>query len=404
MSNKNSETVNNVKNKISESFNNAMNNETAKKVMNRIEEDRKKIGEMVSKNPAATVGTILGIIIVIFYFVVLYNRINRYMGRMSQYDSEGIEVKGIESNLKVMNGNFKLCDFWIASSYRSYLPCTNYYDYASPEAIKQCIKYGARYIDLDIFNADFNSCTDPVVCFGEEVGNWHYTTSFHFLDACKVIFDSAFTTFVTNPKDPLFLNLRFHTEGNTSTINKCAQIIKEIFNTKLLSKKYSYQGRFTSTNIATTPIKRFLNKLIISCESKVEGTDMDELTNMHLDYGSNMRIMTNTQVKNTFDANELKEFNKKNLTKVLPVFNERTKENFNFFTPYYLGCQFICMNYTEPTPFMKAYIRKFKDCSIKLKPYKLRYRPIYIKPPLKQTKKVSFAPKKKTTPYYSVTY
>ena len=33
MSNKNAETINNVKNKISESFGNAMNNETAKKVM-----------------------------------------------------------------------------------------------------------------------------------------------------------------------------------------------------------------------------------------------------------------------------------------------------------------------------------------------------------------------------------
>jgi hypothetical protein len=404
MSNKNTEAINNVKNKISESMNKVLNNETAQKVLSRIDEDKKRIMAMVSKNPAGTIGTILGIIIVLFYFIVLYNRINRYIGRMSEYAAEDTDIKPLDSNLQVMNGNFKLCDFWIASSYKSYLPCTNYYDYASPVAIKQCLKYGARYIDLDIFNADFNQCTDPVVCWGQEAGNWHYTTSFAFIDACKVIYDSAFTTFVTNPKDPLFLNLRFHTEGNVDTINKCAKILKEIFKSRLLKKKYSYQGRFTSTNIATTPIKRLLDKIIISCESKVEGTDMDELTNMHLDYGSNMRIMTDIEVKNTYDANELKEFNKRNITKVLPSFDGRTKENFNFFTPYYLGCQIICMNYTEPTPFMKAYIRRFKDCSFKLKPYKLRYRPIYIKPPLKQTKKVSFAPKKKTTPYYSITY
>ena len=83
---------------------------------------------------------------------------------------------------------------------------------------------------------------------------------------------------------------------------------------------------------------------------------------------------------------------------------EREKENFNFYTPYYLRCQFICMNYTEPTDFMRAYVKKFGKCSLILKPYKLRYKPILIKAPLKQSKKVSFAPKKVTTPFYSITY
>ena len=62
------------------------------------------------------------------------------------------------------------------------------------------------------------------------------------------------------------------------------------------------------------------------------------------------------------------------------------------------------MNYTEPTDFMRAYIKKFSKCSLILKPYKLRYKPILIKAPLKQSKKVSFAPKKVTTPFYSITY
>ena len=98
------------------------------------------------------------------------------------------------------------------------------------------------------------------------------------------------------------------------------------------------------------------------------------------------------------------EFNKKNLTFVFPNFKDRQKDNYNFFTPYYLGCQFITMNYSEPNEWMKQYITNFKNCSFILKPFKLRYHPKVIKQPLDQTKKVSFAPRKVSTPFYSITY
>ena len=92
-------------------------------------------------------------------------------------------------------------------------------------------------------------------------------------------------------------------------------------------------------------------------------------------------------MKESYDPNELKEYNKRNLTRVTPYFTEREKENFNFYTPYYLGCQFICMNYTEPTDFMRAYVKKFGKCSLILKPYKLRYKPTLIKAHLNKVKK-----------------
>ena len=57
---------------------------------------------------------------------------------------------------------------------------------------------------------------DHFSCYNSKRNTTPYIDS---LSKKGVIYDSAFTTFVTNPKDPLFLNLRFHTEGNTSTIN-----------------------------------------------------------------------------------------------------------------------------------------------------------------------------------------
>ena len=62
---------------------------------------------------------------------------------MDKYYKEYINIQPVQYNKKVMNGDFKLCDFCIAASYKSYLPCTNYYDYSSIDAVKKCILYGA---------------------------------------------------------------------------------------------------------------------------------------------------------------------------------------------------------------------------------------------------------------------
>ena len=99
-------------------------------------------------------------------------------------------------------------------------------------------------------------------------------------------------------------------------------------------------------------------------------------------------------------------YNKKNLTRVIPHGQtlKRTKENINYATPWYMGCQFICMNYNIPDDYMKAYIKRFKKCSFVLKPYKLRYHPKLIPAPDAQIPAVSFAPEKVTNPNYSITY
>lgn len=397
----NSKTVNDIKNTVKNTVGNIAKNPTAKKLLNRMDRDREKLIAFMKNNFKIVIVVSIIICIIIFYFIAIFRRVPRYLGRMKVYK---MNIQPLQYNKQVMNGDFRLCDFYVASSYKSYLPCTNYYDYACVDAIKSSLIYGARYIDLDVFNKNFNPCTEPVVCNGNEIGNWHYTTSISFDDVCQTISKVAFSSTVKNPTDPLFININFNTWGNNLTINKCADIIKKYFLHKLLSKDFAYQGKYTSTNLATTPIKDLLDKIIIISNGKIKGTDMDEITNLHSKSNSNFRDLSYLSVKESYDVNEIKEFNKRNLTRVIPNFEDRTKDNYNYFTSYAVGCQFICMNYTEPTHFMKSYTDKFSKCSFRLKPYKLRYRPIYIPPPLKQTKKVSFAPKKKTTPFYSITY
>ena len=392
----------NVKNTLNKSLDVIKSNPTAAKVISRIDADRKRVMDAIKKNPVKWLTIILGIFLVAFYFIVFFKRIPRFLRRMKVYKNDGMQP--LVHNHKIMKSDFRLCDFYVASSYKSYLPCTNYYDYASLEAIEKVLMCGARYIDLDVFNDCFNRDTKPVVCEGTEVGNWHWTNSIPFQDVCHKIATTAFCNKVKNASDPLFININFKTWGNKKTIDKCADIIKRHFNAKLLPKYYSYQGRYTSANIATIPIREVINKVIIISSGDISDTEMDELTNLKQGGNSNFRDLTHNKVKETYDAKELRDYNKRNLTRVTPDFENRFKENYNFFTAYALGCQFMCMNYTEPTNYMKMYATKFSECGLLLKPYKLRYRPLLIPAPRKQDKRVSFAAKKKSTPFYSITY
>jgi len=365
-------------------------------------EQRKRALMIINKNPALFIGAFITLLSICVYFLFIYKRVDRFLARTNIYE---IQANSIKDSEEVMNGNFKLCDFYVASSYKSFLPCTNYYDYSSIQSVEKMIRLGARFIDLDIFNKSFDEHTEPVICTGTEIGNWQYTTYITLEDTCKMIAQTAFnSTLVHNASDPFFICFNFKTWYNKETISKCAEIIKNHFQHKLLSPDYGWQGRNTSANIALAPIKELFNKLIIISTGDIQGTDMDELCNLHPEKNINLRAYTNRQVKDSYNPSELKEYNKRNLTLVTPDFNSRIKENYNFYTPYYLGCQFICMNYTEPTEYMKAYAKRFQKCSFILKPLKLRYKPITIPKPLKQDKRVSFAPRSVVTPIATIKF
>ncbi len=323
-------------------------------------------------------------------------------------DDYELNLGSISDDPVINKSDYRLCDFYVASSYKSFLPCTNWYDYASTKSIEKILKCGARLIDLDVFNKELCPCTEPVVCAGREVGNWHWTTEESFADCIKTISNLAFSSEVKNPNDPLFICLNFNVWENWDTMEKCAQIIKEVLGHRLLPIEYGYYGKKNKNdkyNISLTKITELFGKVIIISNGDLDpNSKMEEITNIYTGKGGNLRNLTFTQVKNTFDSETLIQNNKTSLAMVTPDFIEREKQNFYFFTPWYLGCQFICMNYTSTDEIMKAYIDKFNKNSFVLKPYRLRYQPLTTEAPLQQTKAVSFAPRTVVNPNYSLVY
>ena len=383
-------------------------------VKNRFTQDRERLLKFLSTYGIYIILVIILITGVIIYFKHFYCRVERYLKPMNVYD-EILNLQSLSScksfqsgNKKGERGDYKLCDYYIASSYKSYLPCTNYYDYGDIRSVEKVLRYGARYIDLDIYNKDFSQCSEPVIANGTEVGQWKWTTPILFDDCIKMISQVAFSSELRNRNDPLFINLNLYVNGNKTTINKVYDIIVTHLGHKLLPRKYNYQGYDPnpnkSVNLITTPIRKLFNKVIIVCDDNFKKTKLDEIVHLSPKSNGNFRNLNDLQVKESHDPNELKNFNKKNMTKVIPHFSGRNKENFNYATSWYLGCQFICMNYTHVDDIMVEYIRRFKNSSFILKPYKLRYYPKLIAPPKKQLKQVSFAPEKVSTPFYSITY
>lgn len=336
---------------------------------------------------------VIVIVLVVLYFVYVFMRVPRYLSSFTNRYSKKIALSNLSDNPEIVKGNYVLSDFYVASSYKSYLPCQNYLDYASIDAITTYIQNGARYIDLDVWNKDFNPCTDPVVCAGKEKGSWKLTNYLDFDDVCRAIAMTAFSEDLNNYNDPLFINLNLYLENNYSTMDKIAISIRNNFREYLLDSRYSFCGKYSSTSLPNTPIKNLFRKVVIICDNDVSYSLLDEVVNLSANIGGNLRSLTYQQIVDLTDMPEQINWGKKSLTRIYQPVNQRTKENGEPTTAINLGCQFICMNYSEIGDEMDEYIEFFKNNSLVLKPLLLRYQPTTIQAPLTQTPKVSFAPK-----------
>lgn len=363
-----------------------------------IKNNKQFIVDYVSRHWLKLIIIIVIVVVVYFYFSSIYRRIPKYINKLDPYITE-MDIHPVSACPKLIDNGYRLCDFYVASSYRAFIPCTQYYDYASIDMIIKSIKAGSRYIELDIYNKGFCYETVPVVCTGKEQGNWHWTNEIPFEDCCKIISSYAFSGGLKNGSDPFFLTLNLYTGDNERVSEKIADNIRSHLSVYLLGSDFSYQN----SNIAQVPLKYLLNKLVIFCNKREKGTKLAELIN-YTWIQPFMRNHSNIEIDDLYEPQELTDFNRKSLTRVFPVNINRYNNNYNPRISWIYGCQFVSMNYSEIDDNMIIYLSKFKKCSFVLKPYKLRFHPTTYKKPKLQTKHVSFAPEQVSSPSYSITY
>jgi len=291
---------------------------------------------------------------------------------------------------------YRTCDYYMASSSYSIFPGNKIFDYVSDQVLPLAIKAGARLVALDIY-ADTTG--KPVVGLkNEKLGVDYASNSVSFESCCVSIANNAFNS-ISSPvsSDPFVLSLSFHT-NKTDVINACAEILKTTCRSHMLDETYAFQRK----NLAIEPICNLQSKLIIVSGGGMKGTLMEELVNMSWD-SSHLRRLNYSQASQPHDANELINFNRNNITMVVPDI-EGDLKNYNPQILFTYGCQWIMMNYGSIDSMMELYISEFQENSLVLKPDGLRpLKPKKYKKPSLPDPNVSFQPMQQISPIYNIT-
>lgn len=299
---------------------------------------------------------------------------------------------------------FTLCDFYIASSAKTYLLMNKYYDYCSYDSIKQTIYTGARFIELDIFRKGLNDNENyPVVTNGTEKGQWKLCLNDLCLQTClENIRDTALNPELSeNYNNPFILYLNFNINskldsekiikankenqfykytdihGDYIFYNKVAKIINTVFNdtSSKSGKPYLIEAKYNIHNesehqdkhspIQLENIYNFLNKIIIMSNISGGCSDLGQYINFVCpkditlnDHLYSLRSYNNKEFESIYDIETVKKNNKNLITHVYDDSPNNSLKNYMPGKSFKEGCQLITMYYQKDDINMVDYLNK----------------------------------------------
>lgn len=328
-----------------------------------------------------------------------------------QVKKESIDIKNMDSALATVPitlspltgtsgaAQYKLRDYYIASSYNSCCPGDFLDDYVSLDALRNVIKRGVRFLDFEIY-----SYKGDAVVAASPIKNFHFKGTYNSLpigEVFQAVNSYALSSACPNPKDPLFLHLRIKS-NNIDIYKKITKALTSNFNNLLAQTSAEFADESHGENITNKPIMDFRGKVCIICDHPTKnfrGTSLEELINL-VSGGNFVRGLREHNVEYASDMDELMEHNKKNMSIVLPDLNSLDK-NQNAALQQKYGCQFTCMSYQNLDANLEYYLKFFANSAFVLKPANLRYQPTTIKKPPPQDPSLSYAPRSISMPQFS---
>jgi hypothetical protein len=223
-----------------------------------------------------------------------------------------------------------------------------------------------------------------------------------FGEVMSIIQNYAFSgSTAPNFTDPIIIHLRFMS-NNQEMYTNLANIFKS-YDEKMLGKEFSFESY--GHNLGDQPLLKLMNKIILivdrSNTSFLENKELLEYVNLT----SNsifMRAYTYYDVKNNPDLEELREYNKRNMTIVFPD-SGQNPVNPSGMLSRDAGCQMVSMRYQFVDNFLMENALFFDKCSYAfcLKPERLRYKPVTIPDPIPQDLALSYETRTVKTDFYS---
>jgi len=336
------------------------------------------------------------IIVYIIYLTKLPSRECSYMNDI--YGSLDGNIRSINSSDP--DCGYNLNEYYVKTAYNCCSGGSYKNDFTNICNLKAVLKQGVRGLDFEIYSID----NKPVVATST-TDNYYIKETYNsvdFNDVMNTIQNYAFSTSTApNPTDPVLVHLRFMS-NNQSMYSNLANIFKS-YDTILLGKEYSYE--MAGHNLNGEPLLNFMNKVILifdrSNTAFLENQDLMEYVNMT----SNsifMRAYSYYDVKNNPDLDELREYNKRNMTIVFPD-SGSNPDNPNGVLSRDAGCQMVAMRYQTVDNYLLQNTMFFDNCGYAfcLKPENLRYKPVTIPNPIPQDPALSYATRNVTTDFYS---
>lgn len=371
----------------------------------------KQITDAVSNNganlnKADTVKYLIYTVIVVLIFgLVAYIR-NKIQLNQANCDALSKIYTGFPK-LSSFNQNdaaygYLLRDYYIKTAYNCCCGGQFKNDYVNVCALKTCIAQGARVLDFEIYSLN----DKPVIATSVVTNNFHTKSMYNqvdFKEALDIVNNYAFSNgSCPNPNDPLLLHFRIQS-NNDKIYKEMADMIYNTIGSRILDKVYSYQ--YSGYNLGAVPLKEFMGKIIISVDRSnplFETTPLNEYVNM----SSNsmfFRASRSYDIKFAPDSNELIEYNKKYMTISMPdVSVYDTNVDASLHMKYGVQCVGMCFqNFDSNMEYYDMFFDKTGHAFV-LKPETLRYVPVTIPSPTKQSPENSYTTRTTATDYYSI--
>ena len=295
-----------------------------------------------------------------------------------------------------------LRDYYIKSSYNSCNPGAVKNAYVDLCALDNAIAQGCRFLDFAVYSIGGKACVASSASNSFDVKSTY--NSIPINEVLKRVRDRAFSgAYCTNSGDPLMLHFRIMS-AHPHVADDIASSIASNLGSRTLGKKYSNQ--YGGQNLGALPLETFMGKVIICVDRSNDvfrGTKLDEWINI-CSGTPFMRGLRFSDVKFSHDTNELTEFNKKNMSIVMP---DKTDQivNPNSAICMHYGCQLTAMAMQKESATLSSYNELFnkEGYAFILKPENLRYKPVTVNIPAPPPESYSYAERQTKTDYYSFT-
>jgi hypothetical protein len=102
------------------------------------------------------------------------------------------KYQNMQSMTPALLKNYRLCDFYVSSSYNSASSGYQMFDYISANVVKKILQTGARYLEFQVYGDQFGEKGEPVVSMGFKTGEWKLSLNTVYFEDIITIKDSKF--------------------------------------------------------------------------------------------------------------------------------------------------------------------------------------------------------------------